>query len=739
MERPTTSLPHIPLTWLSSIRTFLRDIDGHLQMPDASEGVPKNTRTSDTCLMEAVLNLPKGSNADIRAFQRVRLHLGVTLLSEITTADGQFITREAWIGTRARHSPLLWPFQPLPGRQSIRVWQLLLARSFFSTRAPTFQCPQKSLALTHRLGHWLPGSSWLQTKWVSFYSYETHLLYWRCPVKPHLYMTHQRLGNSRLRNPKFEPDPALQLVPLPPNAIPVDAQAQPSSIAFPSISRLQFPPDTPGNALLPATFPQYIKALPAWDRLLVQDVHQADLSMQELLELLANPGIELILGSDGGARDPVGSFGAVMASQQSAHGTQDRIILEIGGYAYGLTPSSFRAESYGQLAILRLLFHIKTYFKIPLHCEFRFLLDNSGRISRTATLLRNPNLAPRRCLISDFDLDMQILDTLQQLGITPKAEHVHSHQEEALQADGEPLPWAVQINTRCDEIATDYLRRQSTPVTTVPFLPASKVAVVVNDITLNGRIPSHIRHHCGARLEHNKRSQLQHLQKIHHWTESQLDSVDWDTFHTTTNSKASFGTQHFLLRWANQILPLMERQHRWGLAASGDCPSGCGGDEDEPHLLRCPHLARQPPRTSLHKALVATFNSRHADPWLRQILLSFLALCDPSIQYNLAPLTPPYQRLLAQQSALGAESLFYGYFHKSWVRLQHNYLCSQSLPCEQRQAKSLVATWAHLLIMLRQHWVVSFCILCCTGTGTSVTVSDYKTRTNRLLAGNGFY
>ncbi len=66
------------------------------------------------------------------------------------------------------------------------------------------------------------------------------------------------------------------------------------------------------------------------------------------------------------------------------------------------------------------------------------------------------------------------------------------------------------------------------------------------------------------------------------------------------------------------------------------------------------------------------------------------------IQYNLALLTPPYQRCLAQQSALGAESLFYGYFHKSWVRLQHNYLCSQSLPCERHQAKALVATWALL-------------------------------------------
>jgi hypothetical protein len=298
--------------------------------------------------------------------------------------------------------------------------------------------------------------------------------------------------------------------------------------------------------------------------------------------------------------------------------------------------------------------------------------------------------------MADFDLDMQILDTLQQLGISPSSEHIHSHQEADFQDSDEPLPWKVQINTRCDEIATDYLRQQSRPTTKVPFLPATKVALVVDDITITGRIPAQIRHHCGATFQYNQRSQIQHLQKIHQWTKSQLESVDWDTFHTATNKKASFGNQHFILRWANHILPLMERHHRWNITASSECPSACGGDEDETHLIRCPHPARQPPRTSLHAALVATFDQRHVDPWLRQILLSFLALSDPSICYNLDALTHPYRRLLEDQSSLGAESLYFGYFHKSWVRLQHAYLRSQDLPCERRQARTLVTTWAQL-------------------------------------------
>jgi hypothetical protein len=60
--------------------------------------------------MEAILDLPNTSTPDIQAFNRVRLFFGVTLLSELTTADGNHLTIEAWRGTRIRHSPLLWPY-----------------------------------------------------------------------------------------------------------------------------------------------------------------------------------------------------------------------------------------------------------------------------------------------------------------------------------------------------------------------------------------------------------------------------------------------------------------------------------------------------------------------------------------------------------------------------------------------------------------------------------------------------
>jgi hypothetical protein len=152
-------------------------------------------------------------------------------------------------------------------------------------------------------------------------------------------------------------------------------------------------------------------------------------NIDDVLGLLISPQVELILRSDGGTKDRRGSFGALIASQAGPHNTLDRILNEIGGIAYGDTPRSFRAESYGQLAIVPLLFHFTCHFHIRIRCRCRFLLDISGRLRRTRTIIHQPHPTPRRYLISDFDIDMQLQDTLPKLRLCTADEHIHSHQE----------------------------------------------------------------------------------------------------------------------------------------------------------------------------------------------------------------------------------------------------------------------------------------------------------------------
>jgi hypothetical protein len=94
--------------------------------------------------------------------------------------------------------------------------------------------------------------------------------------------------------------------------------------------------------------------------------------------------------------------------------------------------------------------------------------------------------------------------------------------------------------------------------------------------------------------------------------------------------------------------------------------------------------------------LRATSRAHDADPWLGQILSSILASFNPDITYNLTTLTQPYKDLVLAQSLLGPDSLFYGYFHHSWVCLQEAYLRKLDWPHDQNQARLLVEKWAHL-------------------------------------------
>ena len=122
--------------------------------------------------MESVNQLPQITKSDSLSFNRCRIWMGMTYLSEIATSNGNDLARDAWEGTRARHTPLLWPFQPKPGPASFRIWRRLLADAFLIDDRKRVELRTKDLTLRHPVGNWLHSSAWLQSKWHTFYSRE---------------------------------------------------------------------------------------------------------------------------------------------------------------------------------------------------------------------------------------------------------------------------------------------------------------------------------------------------------------------------------------------------------------------------------------------------------------------------------------------------------------------------------------------------------------------------------------
>jgi hypothetical protein len=140
------------------------------------------------------------TRADLKAFNRCWLFLGVMFLAEITTADGLSLAHDAWKGTRSRFSPLL--YQPNPGPQLWQIWRGLLARTTLES-APKQTTPQtKVLYLLHPLGTWLPGSDWIFHKWAYSFLRTTGHIY-HAPDRH--YSVHTRQCRSRHRSQLFSP------------------------------------------------------------------------------------------------------------------------------------------------------------------------------------------------------------------------------------------------------------------------------------------------------------------------------------------------------------------------------------------------------------------------------------------------------------------------------------------------------------------------------------------------------
>jgi hypothetical protein len=265
---------------------------------------------------------------------------------------------------------------------------------------------------------------------------------------------------------------------LPPDAVPVEDLAGSATIlAFRSTNiTIQTRP----TILLPTDFQGYISALPHWERKLLSSRNLTNI--ESLLAQLQEDS-HLYIVSDGGAAGDCGSFGALVANAHS-------IFASLSGTTEGIEPGSYRAKRYGCLAILRLVFHLVTFHKLPPPAfTHTFYCDNKSLITRL-TKADGP-LLPflRHFLRSDMDVEMQIRDTLRLLAINLAYKHVKGHQDD--DAPTTALPREAILNIECDRLASIALATVN-PSPTVQFFPASRITVTVDHITVNRKLPRSI-------------------------------------------------------------------------------------------------------------------------------------------------------------------------------------------------------------------------------------------------------
>jgi hypothetical protein len=284
------------------------------------------------------------------------------------------------------------------------------------------------------------------------------------------------------------------------------------------------------------------------------------------------PDQPLFAVSHGGASDERGSFGALLA-------TDDEIFVRISGSTEGAAPGSFRAESYGCLAIFRFVYHFRQYHLIdPITCLHHFYCDNQGLITRMNHAAGPLQPFPRHFLRPDIDIELQILDTIRLLGITLSNHHVKGHQDVDTPADV-PLTREANLNVECNIFATAaLLLAQPAPI--VAFLPAGKVAVTIAGTSITRKIPRTIRTLIGRRRQRDSFS------RRYRWTEKQFDEIDWPNYRAAALN-VSLKKRFFMIKWLNDLLPFQARMNKFGQASSlAGCPEDClCASEAHSHLI----------------------------------------------------------------------------------------------------------------------------------------------------------
>ena len=174
LKEPSRSVPHLDDNLFTSLQSFLASVHGSLKVAPLQRPVP--LRQGDLCLMTTVIALPQCKPAQLKAFNRCRLFLHITYLSQIASTCGCFILRSSWQGSDPCPSPSLWPYQPWPGHHSFSVWRHLLATAFLSGTHCRVSACTKDLSLPTPLGNWLPYSPGFCLQGSSFYNPSSNAL-----------------------------------------------------------------------------------------------------------------------------------------------------------------------------------------------------------------------------------------------------------------------------------------------------------------------------------------------------------------------------------------------------------------------------------------------------------------------------------------------------------------------------------------------------------------------------------
>ena len=309
--------------WLNNFTQLLRKHNIQIKLKDFEPPIAQ--RENDVCIMDTITQ-KINSKLTLQRINACLLFLQITLLSEITSANGKFIKLNILNGQRnSNASTKIWPRQKTPDEATWKLWRALIKRIYCSY--------DNTISRQSQLGAWKCKSNQLARKYRFLYSPALHEIYDKQGKKIVSWFATDAKRTAIEKN--------------------VDSQDVESSIpadAHPikHIKKNKFyikriHETTPSNNQ-PLSLIDFITSKPEWQRLLIENFKENP-NAKSLLQCLIDKD-ELIIASDGSKTRTKSGGGWVIATKDGT------IIIRGANPDFGQLGKmhSYRSEVYASLA-----------------------------------------------------------------------------------------------------------------------------------------------------------------------------------------------------------------------------------------------------------------------------------------------------------------------------------------------------------------------------------------------------
>ena len=658
-------------TWLKRVWVQFDALDIRVEFSSPSLSLHC---TDDRLLMDIFIDELVDQD-ELKWLNWCRLHLHVTTLSELTTADGRSLTAAALRGEPSGHfkEAYNWPRTRRPGPSHWALWRSILSQAVLRPYS-------RRRLLLQPLGQWTDSLD----RWNWLLSRTESILFHRTSDTWELF----RPINAR-SNRTFRKGPHQSWT----GALPNDVQR----------TSVELHPRTgyvtvTGTGTSPTsncgTLPDSI--LHIWRDLAeemdddfgwVPEYISIEGDEQVLLDALEKGKLRMV--SDGSFKQQVGTAAVQLRTKRGGHA----IWIKCRTPGKREDQSAYRSELIGLLAGILVTSWLRLRLQTIKKPRVRVACDGIAALRRAFSTWPLSPTAPH------FDLLSSIREAIRVSNIAWAEQHVNGHAD--LRKTWSQMSWWERRNSEVDQIAQGYadeLVAANDMLAANPKFFSEPCAVYISDEKMS----------CLALEQVDETVVLPDL--IAYWdgkgrlTSETFRLVDWPIVHRAMKSLQP-GEQRFITKHTVGMCGVSKFRKRWGLDSENKCPL-CGNEEDHLHVPRCHSEGARTQWLALLRGLQEWFQSTTTATPIAQFLSALLRTIRAPA--SVVPSDTPWYRLhglsssaLSQvceaQLRLGPQCLLEGLLVHGWGDLQQQFYRSRG---SRRSGNLWAANLSRQLILI---------------------------------------